>query len=313
LSRARGADLANDTKGYSRLRANARILRVKQKNLSIAMTSYTIRRLLVDVDAQVPRHWAGGDAFKTAVLDALSMSFPRGEQYFIDSLKAGAECLDPQAQQAFAQELKGFIGQEATHRHIHARFNRQLTEMGYDNGLDRRLERRIQRMAHLNVRRHVAATAATEHITALLASWLLRRPDVLRDAPPALSAMWLWHSTEEIEHRSTAFDLYRAIGGHESGRRQTFWLVSMHFLIDVALQVGNNLWRDGSWKRPSTWRNGWRLLFERDGLIRGNRKGWAAYLKPDFHPSQHDDTAARVWLAHHSDLWRPVNASAPTT
>jgi uncharacterized protein len=274
------------------------------------MTTYTIRQLLVDVDAPVTRHWAGGDAFKTAVLDALSMSFPRGEQYFIDSLKAGALLLPPEAQQAFAQELKGFIGQEATHRHIHTRLNRQLVAMGYNNLLDERIARRIQRWAHLNVRQHVATTAATEHITALLAGWLLQRPDVLEGAPTALKAMWLWHSTEELEHRSTAFDLYRAIGGHEKGRRLTFWMVTLNFCIDVSLQVLSNLWRDGSWKRWGTWRSGWRLLFEKDGLIRGNRKGWSAYLDANFHPSEHDASAAQAWLDDNAQLWRTVSTQA---
>ena len=271
------------------------------------MTTYTIRRLLVDVDAPVPRHWAGGDAFKTAVFDALSMSFPRGEQYFIDSLKAGAQRLDASAQEAFASELKGFIGQEATHRHVHGRFNKQLTELGYSDVLDRRIERRIRRMAHRDVRQHVAATAATEHLTALLASWLLRRTDILADAPKALTTMWLWHSTEEIEHRSTAFDLYKAIGGHEKGRRQAFWYISIHFMFDVWVQVMSNLWRDGSWKHPSTWINGWRLLFESDGMIRGNRAAWSAYLRRDFHPSQHDEQPAQAWLSEHQDAWRAVN------
>lgn len=269
---------------------------------------YTVRRLLTNADAPLRPHWCGGDAFSSAVFEALSMSFPRGEQYFIDSLKAGAQCLAPAERAAFAEELRGFIGQEATHRQVHRRFNQQLTALGYQNHIEARIERRIQRLAALDVRRHVAATAATEHITALLAFWLLRNPSVLAGAPPAAQSMWLWHSTEEIEHRSTAFDLYRAIGGHEAGRKQAFWYVSLNLFTDLALQVASNLWRNGAWKRARTWTQGLRLMWGPDGLLRGNLRGWWAYRRPDFHPSQQDSPAAARWLAENAALWRTVGA-----
>ena len=52
------------------------------------MTGLTVRRLRVDLDTPLPRHWAG-DAFRTAFFNALSMSFPAGEQLFIDSVRRG--------------------------------------------------------------------------------------------------------------------------------------------------------------------------------------------------------------------------------
>jgi uncharacterized protein len=48
---------------------------------------------------------------------ALSMSFPVGEQFFIDSLRRGVKELSPDLHASFAQDIKGFI-QEATHRRI---------------------------------------------------------------------------------------------------------------------------------------------------------------------------------------------------
>jgi len=87
------------------------------------MTDLTVRRLLIDLDAPIARHWNGGDAFRTAWFNALSMSFPVGEQFFIDAVKLGMKAL-PQAQrEVLAAEVQGFIGQEATHRRLHALFN----------------------------------------------------------------------------------------------------------------------------------------------------------------------------------------------
>ena len=48
----------------------------------------TVRRLLVDLSQGFDRHWNGGDAFLSAFCNALSMSFPVGEQFFIDAVKA---------------------------------------------------------------------------------------------------------------------------------------------------------------------------------------------------------------------------------
>ena len=57
------------------------------------MTELVVRRLLIDLETAVPRRWAGGDAFVSALFNALSMSFPVGEQFFIDSLRAGVKQL----------------------------------------------------------------------------------------------------------------------------------------------------------------------------------------------------------------------------
>ena len=53
------------------------------------MTELTVRHLRIDLEAPITRHWFGGDAFRTALFNALSMSFPFGEQFFIDAVRAG--------------------------------------------------------------------------------------------------------------------------------------------------------------------------------------------------------------------------------
>ena len=53
------------------------------------MTDLVVRRLLIDLNTPFPARWNGGDAFRSALFNALSMSFPVGEQYFIDSVRAG--------------------------------------------------------------------------------------------------------------------------------------------------------------------------------------------------------------------------------
>ena len=90
------------------------------------MTELVVRRLLIDLDQPVERHWCNGDAFLTAWFNALSMSFPFGEQFFIDSVLNGLKALPADEQSRLREEVQGFVGQEATHRRIHTLFNAQI-------------------------------------------------------------------------------------------------------------------------------------------------------------------------------------------
>ena len=272
------------------------------------MTDLVVRRLHVDLKNAFERRWNGGDAFRSALFNALSMSFPLGEQYFIDSLREGAKILAPQERARMDADLRGFIGQEATHRHLHALYNEQLERQGFNNVFERRIARRMKANAHRNIRIHVAATAATEHFTAIFANWLMRHPAALEGADARLRTLWLWHSAEESEHRSVAFDLYRAIGGDEDKRRRVFRYVTFTFLTDLSIQTLLNLWHDRSLFRWSTWASAARLLFGEDGMIRGNLRYWKAYFSPGFHPSLHDASLSQAWLQQHSDQFTVLDS-----
>lgn len=164
-------------------------------------------------------------------------------------------------------------------------------------------------MEGIDPRNWLAVTAATEHLTAIFADWLLAHPQALQGAEPRLRDLWLWHCCEESEHRSTAFDLYRASGGNERWRVRIFRLVSWHFAADLMRQTSHNLWRDGCACRPSTWVGAWRWLLGGDGLLRLTWGPWRRYLQADFHPAHVDSDAARRWLAEHAALAPAVRAT----
>ena len=272
------------------------------------MTELVVRRLLIDLETPFARHWCGGDAFRSALFNALSMSFPVGEQFFIDAVRDGHKALPPDRQAQFADEVRGFIGQEATHRRIHALFNGHLDQQGLANEWAPRAQERMKLFAGADPRHPLAVTAANEHFTALLAEWLLAHPEVLQGAEPRLVTMWQWHCAEESEHKNTAFDLYQALGGNHEWRITWFRRITVVFLGDVLRQTVLNLRRDGSLWKWSTWTSAARTLFGKGGLVRETWRPWREYLRPDFHPSQHGTDLSARWLAEHSNAYTLVGA-----
>ncbi|MEI7514030.1 MAG: metal-dependent hydrolase [Betaproteobacteria bacterium] len=274
------------------------------------MTDLVVRKLLVDLNTPFAARWNGNDAFRSAFFNALSMSFPVGEQFFMDSVRAGLKTLPEEKRAEFAAEVQGFVGQEATHRRVHALFNGHLERMGFSNTIAKRATARIKKQAGMDPRVHVAATAATEHFTALFADWVLRHPEALEGAQERLQTMWLWHASEESEHRSTAFDIYQAMGGGHAWRLRVFRYVSVVFIVDVLRQTVRNLWHDGALFHPSTWRSGAKLLMAKDGMFRGNVGMWRDYLREDFHPDQHDASRSQAWLRDNTRHFVPVGSPA---
>lgn len=274
------------------------------------MSELVVRRLLIDLETPLPRHWCAGDAFRTAFFNALSMSFPVGEQFFIDAVRKGLKALPAPQQEKYKAEVQGFIGQEATHRRIHSLFNNHLDKQGLVNDWAPRAERNMQLLAGTNPLHALAITAANEHFTAIFADWLLRNPDLLAPCEPRLQTLWLWHSAEESEHKNTAFDVYTALGGNQTWRIKWFRRITIIFLSDTLCQTVNNLSHDGSLWKWSTWKSAASFLFGQRGLVRQTFKPWRAYLRGDFHPDQQATELSAHWLADNAQVYTPVGAAA---
>src|SRR4249919_4042034 len=82
------------------------------------------------------RLWHGGRVEATAIYNALSTTFPVGEAYFVESVRAFREGAPPK----LAEEIKGFTTQEAIHSREHDAFNKRATSSGYDL---KKLEQRV--------------------------------------------------------------------------------------------------------------------------------------------------------------------------
>ena len=233
--------------------------------------------------------WYAGSAFRTAWFNALSLLFPLGEKFFIDSVMHFRDQIhDPR----LLQEIDNFRAQEATHRAQHQRYNQLLCDLrGYDLARFEKDERARMEWAYreLSARRRLAGTAANEHLTAIMAHHMLTSGFVEKYADPAVGELWLWHGIEETEHKAVAFDVYLAVGGTPKERRIALLMNTFFFLKDtfrnlcIILQHAGKLWS------PTEWASGFWFLFGKPGVIRRSFIPWLRFFRKDFHPWQHDN------------------------
>ncbi|RDI60603.1 metal-dependent hydrolase [Nocardia pseudobrasiliensis] len=252
-----------------------------------------------DRPASAGRYFVENDMVYSHFVAGLSGGFPPGEESFIRSVRRFADQItDP----VLKKRVAGFVGQEAMHGLEHRRLNDKLVEMGYhidwlDSQRQRdrmiRLEQRIPALIHL------AMTAAAEHYTAVLAQRVLSSDEI--QSIPAEPEFWNllnWHALEELEHKSVAFDLFRAVGGPE--RTRIGVMVAM-FALTMPLtytSLAVSLARDPEARRQPVRlvREAYRLFT--GPVFRGILGELAQYMRPGFHP---DDIDTSALLSHWQD------------
>jgi predicted metal-dependent hydrolase len=170
------------------------------------------------------RWWLGGDPVATAFYNALSATFPKGEGFFVESVRAFREG----APEKLAREIKAFTTQEVMHSREHVQFNRRAVEAGYDlTPLEDRVEWRLSVTRSKPPIVSLAATMCLEHFTAILAHQLLKNPRHLAGADAESAAMWRWHAIEEIEHKGVAYDTWlHATRSIRCWTRSTNWSIT---------------------------------------------------------------------------------------
>lgn len=270
----------------------------------------SVRRLNVDLSQGFPRHWNGGDAYRSTVFNALSFLFPVGEQFFIDAVRYYAKDIQEQGNTRLTEDIKHFTAQEAIHRHLHAQYNDELRKMGYDGWAERAIARLVDTFAGKIPRVDLASTVAYEHFTALLGDGLLRYDSWTRDMTPEMKMVWTWHAAEESEHKAVAIDTYNATGGGYFVRIALFLFTTVEFFTYSFIQTVKMLKHDGVLWKWSTWRSAFKFWWGHEGVGPHFFKHWLAFFKPSFHPWQHDnrDLLAR-WEAEHAGDYREVAAA----
>jgi predicted metal-dependent hydrolase len=242
-----------------------------------------------DIAHSLAGDWFDNHPFKTAWFNAMSITFPLGEKFFIDSVRHFADQIDDPK---LNEDVRGFCGQEGFHRREHERYNETLCQKrGYDlQIMEGRLESNIQRAYRfLSPLQRLASTAALEHMTAIMAESALSQDNPMIDnADSAMLALWQWHAAEEMEHKSVAFDVYRAVGGTEKMRKNAMRQSTFFLMVDVMMGLLHMLRKDKKLWNLRLWTEGWKFLFFKGGILRRVWPAYKEYYRDGFHPWDRD-------------------------
>jgi predicted metal-dependent hydrolase len=240
---------------------------------------------------QAERLWHGGRVEATAIFNALSATFPKGEAFFVESVRAFREGVGPR----LASEIKAFTTQEAIHSREHLAFNRLASDAGYDlSRLDAQVDKRLALLNGQPAIVGLAATMALEHFTAMFAHRLLKDADLLNGADQEIADLWRWHAVEEIEHKAVAFDTWmHATRGWSRIKRwrakaKVMLVITGHFIPDRTAGALELMRQDGITGLKARARLLW-YLWGRPGVFRKVVPAWFGYFLPGFHPWRTDD------------------------
>ena len=242
-------------------------------------------------DAATPRLWHGGRIEATAIYNALSATFPKGEAFFVESVRGFRDGVPPR----LAAEIQGFTTQEAIHSREHDAFNKRAANSGYDlSRLEAQIEKRLAVTRGKPPIVSLAATMALEHFTAILAHQLLANPRHLSGAERETADLWRWHAVEEIEHKGVAYDTW--LHATRNWPRWKRWklkarvmlYITRNFVVDRTAGALELMRQDGvtglyAWS-ALLW-----YLWVKPGMFRKIAGAWLKFFLPGFHPWDEDD------------------------
>lgn len=257
-----------------------------------------VRRPPLDL-GEVPQRWLNNSILASTISDAVNLLFPHGERFFVRSVKRfESQVKSPE----LLAQLRGFYGQEGSHAREHERYFDILRGQGHD--LEKFLKafnKSIRAMENATPDTwNLAATAAAEHFTAIMAEHAIVE-GTLDGAHPAMRELLLWHAAEEIEHKAVAFDVLQEVDPRYSTRVIGLFVSTMVLGLWWTRATALLLKQRGvTWDQIRTELRAAKTLevpkkkIGRDVFL----KGIVTYLKRDFHPDQNPGSGeAQAYLS----------------
>ncbi len=255
------------------------------------------RDIHFDVESAKTGHWLGGDPVGTAVFNALSLTFPDGERLFIEAVRNYRGGITGK----LAEDVRGFIAQEAIHSREHHVLNQLIDRDRYPVAeIEQEVRERVAFARGRGPLAMLVSTIALEHFTAMMADMHAQNLELFDGVEPGLERMWRWHAMEETEHKAVAYDVFLHVTKdwpplkRYVRRSMAMALITYFFTRNITRYAARLLEADGYapkaalkavrayvWRKPGIFARGWKTYF--------------AWYRPGFHPWDHDN---RALVAH---------------
>lgn len=254
-----------------------------------------IRHMKFDFDPAKIDHKFYMDAeLASAYFASLSIFLTRGEDLVIDTARYHRDFIsDP----LLKQRVTSLIGQEAIHSKMHEELNeayliRDLPVKLFRTWAGWAFEYGFERLPQPM---KLSLMAGIEHFTAVLAEYMMNHEEIFfRSQDEKQRAIWMWHMLEESEHKDIAFDVFQELSNNYLLRIAGFFpaLITILVLISAASFLVPFYRNPKNLISLRYWREipyNFGLIFGlKDGVYGSSFKHIFDYLRPDFHPNDHD-------------------------
>ena len=259
------------------------------------------RNLKFDFDYSRLNDWHYNGRNITHFMNTLSIFFPEGEQFFIDSVRYYRD-KGVIKDEELLKDIRAFIGQEAMHSREHEELNEEMERQGLgvaakDKTVGKLLKF-VQRVTPPSLQ--LSATCALEHMTATLADSVLQWDNVFAEgdnkSDTVYTDAWNWHALEETEHKGVAYDVYQIAVGKDSNpsaylqrvaghvvAHAVFWPITIAYWVDVSRRAGD-LTNVKDWLKAAD-----SLVGRKPGVLRRKLPAFFTYFRPGFHPWDDDN------------------------
>jgi predicted metal-dependent hydrolase len=170
-----------------------------------------------------------GDPARSFSVIGLSLLLPYLEPYLIRTMKVAKKRItDAQ----LIDDLERFSAQEGQHYRMHIKFNKALSRQGYPKleELEKELSDDYLRFSNTkSLRFNLAYAEGFEALTTAAALFSFQH-EQLGDPDSPVTDLFAWHTVEEFEHRTVAFDIYDEVCGGYFYRLFAGLYAQFHFL-----------------------------------------------------------------------------------
>lgn len=201
------------------------------------MSEVTVRRVKFEFPDELDDVLPGADLVSESYLVAFSFTMPALEPYLIRTARAVAPRI---TDTTLAEDVDGFIGQEAQHFQNHRRVNemvlRQLGDPAAAKIRDILSELDDEYRRFTSGRSdefNLVYAEGFEAMTCAMAMSMFESAGAGASGPGSnfgpWRQLWTWHAAEEIEHRTVAFALYEHLVGSYPRRAIGSMRAQLHF------------------------------------------------------------------------------------
>lgn len=257
------------------------------------------RNIKVSVNPAHIDHYYNNNPYITTFWNCLSLLFPQGEKFFVDSVKHYRGQI---SDKKLLAEISGFIGQESFHTREHLSINDIIQSSGVDTDVfDADLKFILDIARKLPNSWQLAATCALEHYTGIMGHQLLENHDHNKSILYDYHKLWIWHAIEECEHKAVSFDVYSKVSNSYLLRIVIMLAATIVFFAVVA-----NFYLRMLWQKRLT--NPIMLLdavLYLGNLFKDLVPNYFEYFKPSFHPLFEDSSILIAQWSFKLGLYTP--------